>query len=120
MKTSTFFIGLTTGAIAAAVTVLYSTPQSGNELRTTVKSASTEMKEKCSVVNEKLNSLKRSISKLTKEAKETVPEAVSGLKDSFDFWQKSTDPNRIRLEQELSAIEDALKSLELSIANEQK
>ena len=32
MKASTFFLGLAAGSVAAAVTVLYSTPQSGNEL----------------------------------------------------------------------------------------
>lgn len=31
-----FFLGLTTGAIAGAVTVLYSTPKSGDEFRSTV------------------------------------------------------------------------------------
>ena len=29
MKASTFFLGLAAGSVAAAVTVLYSTPQSG-------------------------------------------------------------------------------------------
>ena len=45
MKASTFFLGLATGTVAAAITVLYSTPKSGSELRTTVKSASTDLKE---------------------------------------------------------------------------
>lgn len=120
MKASTFLLGLATGTVAAAITVLYSTPQSGSELRTTVKDASTDLKELFSDVKEKVNNLKGSISNLTKEAKETVPGAVGGLKQSLENWQESTEPNKKRLEKELSAIQAALENLEQSIAAQQK
>ena len=79
MKASTFFLGLATGTVAAAITVLYSTPKSGSEIRTSVKSASTDLKEKFKDVKEKVNNLKTRF-KFTKEAKETVPDAVEGHK----------------------------------------
>ena len=120
MKASTFFLGLATGSAAAAITVLYSTPQSGSELRSTVKSASTDLIEMCSDVKVKVNKLKGSISKMSKEAKETIPGAVDGIKQSFEKWQESTEPNRSRLETELSAIQEALENLEQSIATQQK
>lgn len=120
MKASTFFLGLATGTIAAAVTVLYSTPKSGPELRTSVRSASSELIDKCSDVKDKVNDLRRSISKLSREAKDNVPEAVAGIKESFDSWQKATEPNRKRMEQELSAIQTAIENLEQSIAIHQK
>ncbi len=59
MKASTFFLGVATGSVAAAVTVLYSTPQSGNELRTSVKSASADMKEKFKDVKVKVDQFER-------------------------------------------------------------
>jgi len=120
MKASTFFLGIATGTVAAAITVLYSTPKSGSEIRTTVKDASTDLLEMCDDVKVKIIKLKGSISKLTKEAKETIPEAVDGFKQSFDKWQQTTEPNKNRLEQELSAIQDALESLEQTIAAQQK
>lgn len=120
MKASTFFLGIATGTVAAAITVLYSTPKSGSEIRTTVRDASTDLLEMCDDVKVKIIKLKGSISKLTKEAKETIPEAVDGLKQSFDKWQQTTEPNKNRLEQELSAIQDALESLEQTIAAQQK
>lgn len=120
MKASTFFLGLATGSAAAAITVLYSTPKSGSELRSTVKSASTDLIEMCSDVKVKVNKLKGSISKMSKEAKETIPGAVDGIKHSFEKWQESTEPNRSRLETELSAIQEALENLEQSIAAQQK
>ena len=120
MKASTFFLGIVTGTAAAAITVLYSTPKSGIELRTSVKGASSDLKVMCSDVKEKIIKLNGSISKLTKEAKETVPGAVDGLKQSFDKWQQATEPNKSRLEIELSAIQEALENLEQSIAAQQK
>lgn len=120
MKASTFFLGIATGTVAAAITVLYSTPKSGSELRTTVKGASKDLNKMCNEVTEKAIKLKGSISKLTKEVKETVPGAVDGLKQSFDKWQQTTEPNKNRLEKELSAIQAALENLEQSIAEQQK
>lgn len=120
MKASTFFIGLATGTVAAAITVLYSTPKSGSELRTSVKNASTDLKESFNDVKEKVNKLNGSVANLAKEAKDTVPDAVNGLKQSFEKWQEVTEPNKKRLEKELSAIQDALDSLEKSIIAQQK
>lgn len=120
MKASTFFIGLATGTVAAAITVLYSTPKSGSEFRTSVKSASSDLKEMLGEVKEKVSNLKDSVSDLTENAKETIPEAVGDVKESFEKWQQATEPNRKRMEKELSAIQTALEKLEQSIATHQK
>ena len=111
MKASTFFLGLAAGSVAAAVTVLYSTPQSGSELRTTVRDASTDMKEMFKDVKGKVDDLKESISHLTKEAKETVPAAIDGIKGSVEQWQQSTEPNRERMEKEIIRNSKALEEL---------
>ena len=120
MKASTFFIGLVAGSVAAAVTVLYSTPQSGSQLRTSVKDASSDMKFLFKDVKVKVDDLKESISHLTKEAKETVPTAIDGIKDSVEEWQQSTESNRERMEKEIAAIQTALEELERNIATQQK
>jgi gas vesicle protein len=120
MKASTFFIGLAAGAVAAAVTVLYSTPQSGSQLRTSVRDASSDMKFLFKDVKVKVDDLKESISHLTKEAKETVPSTIDGIKGSVDQWQQSTDSNRARMEKEIAAIQTALEELEQTIAKQQK
>ncbi|MBE1554904.1 YtxH domain-containing protein [Sporosarcina limicola] len=115
MRISTFFLGLVTGSVAAAVTVIYSTPQSGSELRSSVKSASTDMKGKFGEVKVKIAELKESITHMTKEAKENVPIAVEGIKDSIQHWQQSTEPIKERMEKEIAAIQTALEKLEKSI-----
>lgn len=120
MKTSTFFLGLVAGSVAAAITVLYSTPQSGNELRKTVKNASVDMKDKCKEIKVKVDDLKESISHLTTEAKETIPVAIDGIKGSIEKWQQSTEPNKNQLEKEIAAIQTALEELEQTLTTQQK
>jgi gas vesicle protein len=120
MKASTFFLGLVAGSVAAAVTVLYSTPQSGNELRKTVKNASTDMKDKFKDVKGCVDDLKDSISHLTQEAKVAIPVAIEGIKGSVEQWQQATDPNKERMEKEIVAIQKALEELEQTFSAQQK
>ena len=120
MKASTFFIGLAAGSVAAAVTVLYSTPQSGSQLRTSVRDASSDMKFMFKDVKVKVDDLKESISHLTKEARETVPPTIDGIKGSVDQWQQSTESNRERMEKEIAAIQTAIEELEQNFVKQQK
>ncbi|MGK7379538.1 YtxH domain-containing protein [Planococcus sp. 1R117A] len=118
MKASTFFIGLATGLAAGAAATLFSTPQSGKELRSSVKTASTDWKEKLSDVKEKVNGLKESVAKLSDEAKTTVPEATDGLKASMQEWQESTAPAKEHLQLEILAIQNAIEALQNSISKD--
>lgn len=120
MKASTFLLGVLTGSTAAAVTVLYSTPKAGSEIRSSVKLASVDWKETITELSTKLCKLKSSISTLTTEAKETIPSAVDGIKHSLNIWQQATDPNRTRLETELAAIQEAIEKLEHTIAGQKE
>lgn len=120
MKASTFLIGLATGSVAAAATVLYSTPKAGSEIRSSIKLSSIDWKEKFEDISKNMCKLKSSISTLTTEAKETIPSAVDGIKQSLNTWQQATDPNRTRLETELAAIQEAIEKLEQTIVGQQK
>ncbi|QTD42833.1 YtxH domain-containing protein [Sporosarcina sp. Te-1] len=116
MKASTFVLGIIAGSAAAAVTVLYSTPQSGKELRSSVKSASSDLKYKLQDVKVKLADMKHSVKHLANEAKEYIPQTVDGVKESIEKWQMSTASNQVRLEKEILAIQNSLEELEKSIA----
>lgn len=120
MKASTFLLGLATGSAAAAVTVLYSTPKSGSEIRSSMKLTSVDWKEKLDDISINMCNVKDSISTLATEAKETIPSAVDGIKESLNIWQQATDPNRSRLENELTAIQEAIEKLEQTIVGQKK
>ena len=101
MKASNFFIGLATGLATGAAATLFSTPQSGEELRTSVKTASTDWKEKLADVKEQVNQLKESINHLKNEAKTQIPPAMEGLKQSMAEWQEGTAPAKEHLQLKL-------------------
>lgn len=120
MKASTFFIGLVTGVVAGSAAALFSTPQSGSELRSNVKTASSDWKDKLSEVKFQLSDLKQSIARLTKEAKTEVPQTIDELKQSVQLWQNQTGPIQENLQNEISSIQMAMEELEKSIAKHQK
>ncbi len=117
MKASTFFLGLTTGAIAGAVTVLYSTPKSGDEFRSTV---SADWQDHYQELKIKLAQLKNSLASLSREAKDQIPDAVDYVKQSVGNLKNTTEPMNDRLHQELIAIQESLEKLEHSILSNEK
>jgi gas vesicle protein len=120
MKASTFFIGLVTGVVAGSAAALFSTPQSGSELRSNVKTASSDWKEKLSEVKFQISDLKQSIARLSKEAKTEIPQTIDELKQSVQLWQNQTGPIQENLQNEISSIQMAMEELEKSIAKHQK
>ena len=120
MKVSTFLVGLATGVLAGSTAVLFSTPQSGSELRTNVKTASSDWKEKLSEVKFQFSDLKQSISKLTSESKVRVPQTLEELKKSVQKWQTETAPIQDNLKNEIESIQKAMEELELSLAKHRK
>lgn len=113
MKASTFFLGLATGSLAAAVTVLYSTPKTGDEIRSSIKSTSLQQSFTCA--KEQLTKVVQAITTVTNEARNNLPSAVTSIKESIGIWQQSTEPHKEKLEAELAAIQEAIENLEKTI-----
>lgn len=115
MKVSNLLLGIATGAIVGASTVLLSTPQSGGELRSSLKSTSLDFKDKLSDVKLQIQDLKNSISKLTKDSKVVVPETIEGLKASITEWKEETGPLQEQLQAEINSIQQAIEELEKTL-----
>lgn len=120
MKASTFFVGLVSGLVAGSAVVLFSTPQSGSELRSNVKMASSDWKEKLSEVKFQISDLKQSIAGLTNTAKTDVPQTINELKQTVQQWQSETAPIQESLQNEIASIQLAMEELEKSITKHQK
>lgn len=120
MKASTFFLGLATGLAAGAAATLFSAPQSGKELRTSVKTTSSDWKDKLSDVKEKVNSLKDSVAALSAEAKSQFPAVTDGLKASMENWQEGTAPAKEHLQLEILAIQNSIEELQNAITKDKK
>ncbi|MFX3673789.1 MAG: YtxH domain-containing protein [Paenisporosarcina sp.] len=120
MKVSTFLFGLATGVLAGSTAVLFSTPLSGSQLRTNLKTTSSDWKEKLSDLKFQFSDLKQSITNLTRESKVQVPQTVAELKKSVQKWQSDTAPIQENLKTEIESIQMAMKELEKSLAKHQK
>lgn len=120
MKASRFFLGLTTGLAMGAAAALFSAPQSGEDFRSSVKTASSEWKDYLTELKDKVNSLKESITHLTEEAKSQLPEAVEGLKASLETWTESTGPAKEHLQLEIMAIQNAIEDLQNTISKDKQ
>lgn len=120
MKVMNFFAGLAVGMAAGAVTAVFSAPKSGEELRSSIKSSSSEWKESMNELKARINELKESINRLTEESKTQVPEAVDGLKASLQSWQEDTAPAKEHLQLEIQAIQNSIEQLQAAISKDKK
>jgi len=116
MKAKPFLIGLTTGIIGGAIAVLFSTPQSGQQLRTTLQSNSDSAKEKLQDVKYQLNNVKQSVGTLTNEAKNNIPQIINELKQSITIFSQEIEPTKNNLQQEIEALQNSINEIEKNVA----
>ncbi|MDQ0174787.1 YtxH domain-containing protein [Bacillus chungangensis] len=112
MNKKSFSLGiLIGGALGAAAALLYS-PSSGKELRLQIKETTNEWTKIMIDLKNNANDLKDSVSKLTKEGKDIIKEISHDVKTAVNDWQKQTEPNKERLQEEVIKIQKTLEELE--------
>ena len=116
MKTKTFLIGLTAGLVGGTIAALFSTPQSGQQLRSKIKSNTDCTKENFKDVKLQVNNVKQSINTLTNEAKNNIPQIINDLKTSIDTFSSETESSRNNLQQEIEALQNSVSLIEKNIA----
>lgn len=115
MKVTQCLFGIAVGALASASAVLLSTPKSGREVRSSLKSTLTDYQEQFSDVKIQLQDLKNTLGNLTKESKEVIPETMEAMKESITEWQNETAPIQHQLQAEIISIQLAMEKLEHSL-----
>ncbi|UZM98977.1 YtxH domain-containing protein [Lysinibacillus sp. MHQ-1] len=83
MKAKPFLIGLATGIIGGTAAVLFSTPQSGQQLRTTLKQNVDQTKGMLLDVKQQVGTVKHSVNTLTNEVKNNIPQIINDLKQTI-------------------------------------
>lgn len=112
MKLAPLFCGIATGLLVGASTVLMTTPKSGLEVRSSLKSTSNDFRDKLSDIKVQLADVKQAINNLTNSSKEVVPSTIEGIKSSIDQWKTETAPLQEHLQQEIASIQEAMAELE--------
>ena len=115
MKASTFLFGLTTGLLGSAAAVLLTTPQSGKELRSTLKTGKNIVNEQVKDLSHHVTNIKNSINNIKSEVKVAVPAVLEDTKSSISVWQEETAPIQQHLQQEISSLQSSVEQIQQQI-----
>lgn len=116
MKAKPFLIGLTAGIVGGTVAVIFSTPQSGQQLRSNLRLNADCTKEKLQDVKLQASNVKHSMNTFTNEAKNNIPQIINDLKQSINSFSIEIEPTKINLQQEIEALQNSISEIEQNIA----
>lgn len=120
MKIKPLLLGFTTGVIASTVAVLFSTPLSGNTLRTNLKTNSAASKKLLQDIKTQTTDVKQSIENFKNEAQNNIPTIINELKDSIETFQTDIEPNQEQLQQEIASLQNSIQLIEKNLSDFQK
>ncbi|CEA03025.1 YtxH-like protein [Metalysinibacillus saudimassiliensis] len=116
MKAKNFLLGVTAGVVGGMAVAAFIAPQSGNDLRTTLKSNTTNLKARIAETRDEVNHVKASITTLTSVAKNNIPQIVNELKETIQRFQKEIEPNTTHLQQEIGSLQQSIGEIEKNIS----
>lgn len=117
MKAKSFLLGVATGIVSGMAVMLFSTPQSGAQLRQSISSNTDNAKSKLQDVQKELNQVKQSISTLTAEARNNIPSIINELKENLINFKKEIEPETINLKQEIEKLQNSINEIEQNISS---
>lgn len=115
MKAKSFLLGVTTGLVSGMAVMLFSTPQSGAQLRQSISSNTDNAKSKLQDVQKELNHVKQSITTLIAEAQNNMPSIINELKENLVTFKKEIEPETINLKQEIEKLQNSINEIEKNI-----
>ncbi|MGN7477891.1 YtxH domain-containing protein [Solibacillus silvestris] len=115
MKAKSFLLGVTTGLAGGVAAILFSTPQTGTQLRQNILSNTRIAKSKFQEVQNELNNVKQSITTLKAEAQNNMPSIINELKDDLTTFKTEIEPETTRLKQEIENLQNSINEIEKNI-----
>ena len=112
MKTSSFLLGVVTGAAVAATTVLFTTTKAGNEVRLSIKNQAEFTKNQLNDVKLHATNVKNSMLILSNEVKNNIPIIINDLKTTIDAFQKNIEPNLNNLQKDVHEFNNTITEIE--------
>lgn len=112
MKAKTFFLGVTVGLVGGLATAIFTTPQSGDQFRSTIAKNAKTTKANLDEVKQQVFSVKDSVVDLTNEAKNNIPKIISDLKMSISKFNQQIEPDATKLKEELDNLQNSIAEIE--------
>ncbi len=97
MKAKTFFLGVTVGVVGGLATAIFTTPQSGEQLRSNIVRTAQTTKGNLHDVKQQVFTVKDSVIHLKNEAKNNIPKIISDLKTSISKFTQEIEPDATKL-----------------------
>ena len=117
VKKNEFLLGVVTGAVIAATTVLFNTSKAGSDVRLNIKNQATHVKNQLDDVKAQTTHVKQAITTLTNEVKNNIPTIINDFKTTFESFQKDIEPNLNNLQNEVKTLNDSIDGIERNIKN---
>lgn len=120
LKTSTFLLGIGAGIIGGATAILFTTPQSGEQLRNNLARNGNIAKEKLSEVKNQAIEVKQSFTTFKNEAKNNIPQIVSEFKEIIVNFKEEIEPETVILKQEIENLQKSIAEIEKNFSKDEK
>lgn len=120
MKAKPFLIGLTAGIIGGAAAIIFTAPQSGEQLRSNLARNTASAKDKLNDVKAQAMNVKQSFTTLSYEAKNNIPQIINELKDTFTNFKQDIEPGTVKLQQEIENLQKSIAEIEKNLPQNQK
>lgn len=115
MSKKKFLLGATTGALIGAAAVIFTTPQSGQQVRSKIKQNIHTAQLNFADVKDQSKHVIQAITTLSNEVKYNIPPIINELKDSFSAFQVDIQPNVENLQQEIDQLNSSIGEIEKNL-----
>lgn len=116
MRAKPFLIGLSTGIIGGLTAIIFTTPQSGDQLRSNVARNFKIAKTRLSEIQHHSSSVKESFKSLKNEAKNNIPNIMNDLKGSISNFKQEIGPDTAKLKEEIEGLQKSITEIENNLS----
>lgn len=116
MKAKPFLIGLSTGIVGGITAIIFTTPQSGQQLRSNIIHNAKNAKNNLIEIKQQSSNVKQSVSSLKYEAQNNIPKIIMELKGSFLNFKQEIEPDTVKLKEEIDRLQKSITEIENNLS----
>jgi gas vesicle protein len=116
MKGKSLLIGFISGFTVAGVSVLLSTPSSGQDVRYKLKQSKDETMDLLQDVKRSIVQLKEECVSATTISKTQIQAFIQGVKETLEEWKQDSKAHTTAIQVQINDVETAIQELETAIS----
>ncbi|MCM3388615.1 YtxH domain-containing protein [Ureibacillus chungkukjangi] len=117
MRAKPFLIGLSAGVVGGLTTIIFTTPQSGKQIRSSIVQNTKIAKTNLEEIKHHSSSVKDSILTLKNEVKNNIPEIMNQLKESISKFNQDIEPDTAKLKEEIDGLQKSIIEIENNLSD---